>query len=81
MIAGTLTFGGDVLLGTIAKLYGLVVTEAERKLTLADFVRASLSRTPTLRDRVQFHDRELVIQDMAGERITRIGLRLEPRER
>jgi hypothetical protein len=34
-----------------------------------------------LRDRIEFYDRELVIQGMAGERITRIGLPLEPRER
>jgi hypothetical protein len=33
MIAGTLTFGGDVLLGTIANLYGFAVAEAERRLT------------------------------------------------
>ena len=81
MIAGTLTFGGDVLLGTIANLYGFAVAEAERRWTLADFVRASLARPPMLRDRIEFYDRELVIQGMAGERITRIGLPLEPRER
>jgi cell volume regulation protein A len=80
-MAGTLTFGGEVLLGTIANLYGFVVTEAERRLTLADFVLAKLSRTPVLRERIEFHDRELVIQGMAGERINRIGLPLEPRQR
>lgn len=81
MIFDALTFGGDVRLGTIANLYGFVVSEAERQMTLAEFVRARLSRMPTLRDGINFLDRKLVIQDMSGERITRIGLQLEPRER
>jgi hypothetical protein len=48
VIAGTLTFGGDVLLGTITNLYGFAVAEAERRLTLPDFVRASLARASRL---------------------------------
>jgi cell volume regulation protein A len=74
------TFASEVPLGRIAAFYGLSIPEAENETSLADFVRDRLPDSPTLGDRIRFEDIELVVRDMHGERITRIGLELESRE-
>ena len=78
---GGFTFASEVLLGRIAVFYGLSIPEAEIETSLADFVRARLPRNPTLGDRIRFEDTELVVREMNGERITTIGLELEPGKR
>jgi cell volume regulation protein A len=78
---GVFTFASEVPLGRIATFYGFSVPETESETSLADFIRARLPHDPILGDRIRFEDIELVVRDMNGERITRIGLELEPRER
>jgi NhaP-type Na+/H+ and K+/H+ antiporter len=75
------TFTSEVLLGTIAALYGLSIPAAEHETSLADFVHARLPRHPSLGDRISLEDIALVVRGMHGERITRIGLDLEPHGR
>jgi cell volume regulation protein A len=77
---GGFTFASDVLLGQIAAFYGLSIPAAEHQTSLADFVRARLPRDPTVGDRIRLTDVELVVRGMSVERITRIGLELEPSE-
>lgn len=73
MIFGEFTFPGQMPLGRLAAFYGFSIAEAERDVAIADFVRVRLHRKPTLRDRIRFEDISLVIQEMEGEQITRIG--------
>lgn len=80
MIFGGFTFGSEVLLGRIAGFYGFPIPATENGTSLADFVRARLSHNPTLGDRIRLEDIVLVVRGMDGERITRIGLELEPRK-
>ena len=75
---GLFTFASDVLLSRIAAFYGFSVPEAESKTSLGDFLRARLQGEPKLGDHISFTDKRLVIQDMDGERITRVGLELDP---
>ena len=75
---GGFTFASDVLLGRIAAFYGFSVPEAENEASLGDFFRARLQGKPKLGDHISFTDKRLVIQDMDGERITKIGLELDP---
>jgi cell volume regulation protein A len=75
------TFASEVLLGRIAAFYGFSVPETDNETSLADFIRTRLPHDPTLGDRIRVEDIELVVRDMSGERITTIGLELEPRER
>jgi NhaP-type Na+/H+ and K+/H+ antiporter len=49
--------------------------------SVAEFVRTKLPRKPTLGDRIRFENIELVVREMNGKRITRIGLELDPDER
>jgi potassium/hydrogen antiporter len=79
-------FGGvhlrqRVLLGRIAGFYGFSIAEAERQTPVAEFVRTKLPRNPTLGDRIRFENIELVVREMNGKRITRIGLEPDPDER
>jgi NhaP-type Na+/H+ and K+/H+ antiporter len=75
------TFASEVLLARIAGFYGFPAPEAEKEASLADFVRARLPHNPTLGDRIRFEGIELVVRDMSGGQITRIGLELGSGER
>ena len=81
MRSGGFTFASDVLLGRIAAFYGFSIPESESETSLADFVRARLQAKPRLGDQVSFADNRLVIQEMAGERIAKVGLELQIGER
>ena len=70
-------FASEILLGRIAAFYGFSIPEAENQTSVADFVRARLTRIPTLGDRIRLEDIELVVRGMHGGRITSIGLELE----
>jgi NhaP-type Na+/H+ and K+/H+ antiporter len=72
------TFASEVLLGRLARFYGLSIPEGQNETSLADFVRARLPHDPTLGDRISFGSVGLVVGGMNGERITRIGLDLGP---
>ena len=72
------TFASEVLLGRLARFYGLPVPEGHNETSLADFIRARLPNDPILGDRISFGSVGLIIGGMNGEHITRIGLELEP---
>jgi NhaP-type Na+/H+ and K+/H+ antiporter len=72
------TFASEVLLGRLARFYGLSIPEGHHETSLADFVRARLPDHPTLGDRISFGGVGLVVGGMNGEHITRIGLDLQP---
>jgi cell volume regulation protein A len=78
---GGFTFASEVPLGRIAVFYGFSIPDAEDETSLVNFVRDRLPHRPALGDRIRLADVELVVRDMNGERITTIGLELEPRER
>jgi potassium/hydrogen antiporter len=80
VIFGEFTFAGQLPLGKVAKFYGFSIGEAEGEVAIAECLRARLHRKPALRDRIRFGDVNLVIQDMEGEQITKIGFELDPRE-
>jgi len=67
-----------VRLGQIADLYGLPAPEGEREKSLADFMRERFHRAPAVGDRLHFGLVDLVVRDMAADRITKVGLILEP---
>jgi cell volume regulation protein A len=75
---GEFTFGGDLPVGRIAEFYDLPVDAAERPVALADFVAARLGRKPLIGDRIRVADIELIVQGVRNERITEVGIELEP---
>ena len=76
---GEFTFDGDLPVGKIAEFYDLPVPEDARATPLADFVQMRLGRKPLIGDRVRVAGIELVVQAMRDERITEVGIELEPR--
>jgi cell volume regulation protein A len=77
-VFGEFTFGGDLLVGKLAEFYDLPASEAERATPLADFLQARLRRKPLVGDRVPVGDIELIVRGLRGERITEVGIELEP---
>lgn len=80
-IFGEFSFQGEVAMGEVATFYGVPVPAQERDRPLAEFVRQRLDRTPVVGDRLAWDEVEFVVQEMEGDRITRVGLELEPEER
>ena len=78
---GEFTFDGDLPLGKLAEFYDLTVAEAERPVPLADIMRARLGRKPLLGDRIRLGDIELIVRGVRGDRITEVGIELDPRTR
>jgi cell volume regulation protein A len=75
---GEFTFAGEQPVGRIAEFYDLAVPAEERAAALADFVQARLGRKPLRGDRIRLADIELIVQAVRGERITEVGIELEP---
>jgi cell volume regulation protein A len=78
---GEFTFDGDLPIGKIAEFYDLPVPEEEKATPLADFVQARLKRKSLIGDRIRLDDIELVVRAVRDERITEVGIELEPRTR
>jgi cell volume regulation protein A len=75
-------FYGDFLLdgaanaGDLADAYGLPIEEARRNETLDGYLRTAFRGRPVVGDRVRLGQTELVVRQMDGGRITRVGLKL-----
>jgi potassium/hydrogen antiporter len=76
---GAFTFDGELPIGKLADFYDLPVPEEQRAMPLADFVAARLRRQPQVADRIQLADIELVVRALRDDRITEVGIDLEPR--
>ena len=75
---GEFSFDGSAPLGAIAHLYDLSVPEADRATPVGDFLERRLGGKAVVGDRLAQGGIELVVRDMAGTRITRVGIELEP---
>jgi cell volume regulation protein A len=75
---GQFVFSGDVPVGRVAEFYGFPVPRAEREKPLTDFVSDHLHGRPSVGAEVRIEGIELVVQDIEGTRITRVGLELDP---
>lgn len=80
-VFGEFLLDGGVTVGVMADFYGVQVEEAVRGMALRDFMALRLRRRPVVGDRLRLDQVELVISQMDGNRISRIGIELEPRSR
>ncbi|AHK79048.1 sodium:proton exchanger [Ectothiorhodospira haloalkaliphila] len=75
-------FFGEFVLNGVARLddlslaYGIAVPEEARGLTLDEFLRRSLNTQPVVGDRLQLTGVELVVREVSGDRIIKVGLKL-----
>jgi cell volume regulation protein A len=73
---GAFQFGGHVPVGKIADFYGLPVPQAEKATPIGDFVADRLPANPSVGDSIGIGLIGLVVHDVSGDRITRVGLEL-----
>jgi cell volume regulation protein A len=74
---GDFSFAGDIPLAQVAREYGLPVGADEREMKLGAFVAAKLGPDAAVGDSCRIGDSELTIEEIDGDRITRVILRLE----
>jgi potassium/hydrogen antiporter len=73
---GAFQFAGHVPFGKIADFYGLPVAQAEKATPVGDFLAGRLAARPAVGDSIGIGTIGLVVHDVNGERITRVGLEL-----
>lgn len=79
-VFGEFVLSGDTLLGEVATLYGLPVDEKDRNEPVGAFVRRRLRHRAVVGDRLRYGPVELVVREVRDERITSVGIELEPEE-
>jgi cell volume regulation protein A len=78
-VIGDFVFDATASAGSLATLYGLPVPAADAALTLGELLRRRIGRKPVVGDRADIGPAQLVVAEMDGERIVRIGLLLHRR--
>lgn len=73
---GEFVLNGDAKLTDVAALYGFSAPDEVREATLAEALTARFNNRPVVGDRARFGPVQLVIREMDGNEITRIGLKL-----
>jgi cell volume regulation protein A len=76
---GDFAFDASLPAGKLAEFYDLPVPDEDKAVALADLVQARLGRRPLVGDRIRVGEIGLVVREMQGERITQVGIELEPR--
>ena len=75
-VFGEFALNGTAQLGAVAMAYGATVPPEQQGLTLEEFLRAQLPAEPVVGDAVDLDRVRLVVREMEGARITRVGLKL-----
>jgi cell volume regulation protein A len=79
--SGDFVVEGDHTLRQVSVIYGLALPGIDLDQTIDAFVHASAGGTPGRGDRVKLGEVELVVLDVIGDEVTRVGLNLDPTPR
>lgn len=77
---GDFVLNGDAHLGDVAAMYGFEVEPEIAPRTLAEHLSRVFRARPVIGDRAKVGGVELVVREMQGKTITRVGLRLQTTE-
>jgi len=72
---GDFVLNGDARLGDVGAMYGFEIEPTIAARTLADHLSRVFKARPVIGDRARVGSVELVVREMEGERISRVGLR------
>jgi cell volume regulation protein A len=75
-LLGDFVVSGEVILGDLAEIYGVIVEEHETNLTLADYFDIHLDRAPRVGATLPLDSLFLVARNISGGRVNVVGLRL-----
>lgn len=73
---GAFVLNGEAMLKDVAKAYGLTLSEREKEITLSDFIARRVGGHPVVGDDVDWHGIHWVVQEVEGDRIKKVGMRL-----
>ncbi|SDW31834.1 potassium/proton antiporter [Thiocapsa roseopersicina] len=74
---GEFVLNGEARVGDLAAAYGLDLPDPEHALTLDAFIRRALHTAhPVVGDRLQLKTVDLVVREVEGDRILKVGLKL-----
>jgi cell volume regulation protein A len=79
-VFGEFALAGDTLLGEVALLYGIPVEDKDRGDPVGAYMRRRLRHRAVVGDRVRWGPVELVVREIRKDRITSVGIELEPEE-
>jgi cell volume regulation protein A len=79
-VFGEFALAGDTLLGEVALLYGIPVEERDRAEPVGAYMRRRLRHRVVVGDRVRWGPVELVAREIRNDRVTSVGIELEPEE-
>jgi len=79
-VFGEFALAGDTLLGEVALLYGIPVEDKDRNEPVGAYMRRRLRHRAVVGDRVRWGPVELVVREIRKDRITSVGIELEPEE-
>lgn len=79
-VFGEFAIPGDTLLGAVVAMYGIEVEARHHPEPIGAFIRRKLRHGAVVGDRLRVGPVELIVREIKGNRITLVGLELEPEE-
>lgn len=79
-VFGEFALAGDTLMGEVSLLYGIPVEEKDRGEPVGAYMRRRLRHRVVVGDRVRWGPVELVAREIRKDRVTSVGIELEPEE-
>lgn len=73
---GSFNIRGDALLEDVARAYGLVISSAQTGMTVSEFISRRVGGHPVVGDDVDWHGIHWVVNEVDGDEIIKVGLRL-----
>lgn len=77
-LLGEFEVDGDAEVTAVMALYDLQVAPEERPLRLGELLRRRIGRMPVEGDRARIGELELIVHTLEDDRITKVGLELDP---
>jgi potassium/hydrogen antiporter len=76
---GEFGFDGTTTLGAIARTYGFPVPADDAGRRVSDHFAERLNEHPVIGDRLPFGPTELIVRQVEGDRVTKVGLEIDPK--
>jgi len=77
-VFGEFVLAADTPMGQVAAMYGIAVDPPDQQEPVASFILRKLRHRPVVGDRVRVGPVELVVREIKREKVTSVGLELEP---
>lgn len=75
---GEFVFDAGVRLGQVCGMYGVPFEPLDHAMSLAEFLHGRLGENVVVGDRVKIGEVELIVREMEKNRISKVGLEIEP---